>query len=98
MWRSNSKFATRRTAMAWKPRTAPAGGPWYASRSVRPNAVAPLLGYLDPIIPVNRVPAWYRWRKDRMAHPGVSRANDDLPDPPRLWTADEANARVAELE
>ncbi len=33
-----------------------------------------------------------------MAHSGGVRTTDDLPDPPRLWTAEEANARVAELE
>jgi hypothetical protein len=33
-----------------------------------------------------------------MAPSGSTRSADDLPDPPRLWTADEANGRIAELE
>jgi hypothetical protein len=33
-----------------------------------------------------------------MAHPGSAHDVDDLPDPPRLWTADEANGRIGDLE
>ncbi len=33
-----------------------------------------------------------------MEHSGSPREADDLPDPPRLWTADEANGRIGDLE
>lgn len=33
-----------------------------------------------------------------MAHSGAPRDAEDLPDPPRLWTAEEANGRIGELE
>lgn len=33
-----------------------------------------------------------------MGHSGADTESHDLPDPPRLWTAEEANGRIAELE
>ncbi len=33
-----------------------------------------------------------------MDHSGSRHSSDDLPDPPRLWTVEEANGRIADLE